>query len=645
MEEIKDSMQRRIISIGILLIIFFSSMGLVFWRLIKDNDDLVRVIFVQVIAIVLFMVWVTEEGKIKFRKTPLNLPVLFYTGANALTLFITSNIYESLTTMLKLLIYGLIFLLAVNNLRAKDADRAFIMVVVMGLCMSAIGLLQYFGLDWFRFLYPAAPTGRVFSILGNPDFLGGYLALILPLALMLLINHGLTHREGIIGGISFFVILVCLLLTATRSALVAFGGSSVFLSVLLMLQKGMKALKKRWFYTFILFIAIFLALGFTGRGRVKDFFFRFSTLLKPETLKMDGAVQYRLSIWRTSLNMFKEHPVLGVGVGVFKLHYPLYQARLRSSNPEIPFSASQESRVHNEYLQTLSETGLTGIVAFIWLAFCTFFHGIRYLVHAKDSRQRGILIGLLSSILAMFLDSIFAFPFHLTSHATLFWIFLGMLVVRGEDENSQSIEPESGSPDKSRPSKSKPKYKTAFRQRQWGLIISVWVLSIVLIVLILRSFFGTVYYKQAIIYGNQHRDEEAIESYLKAIKLSPYDPEVHFTWGYVCLNSNRVEEAFKEFQLVERLYPHNEDNLLNLGVVYNLERKPEKAIEYFKKAIMLNPRIGAAYFNIAGIFMNYYSNSPWAMEEALRYCRKAVELEPGNTYYQEILKKLTGGKE
>jgi len=232
------------------------------------------------------------------------------------------------------------------------------------------------------------------------------------------------------------------------------------------------------------------------------------------------------------------------------------------------------------------------------------------------------------------LDSVFAFPFHLTSHATLFWLFLGMMVAIGESAGVSSAQT----------AKQKVRQKPISRQRSWELISSAWAVSAILIILILRSFFGTFYYKQGIVYGNNQMDRESVESYLRAIRLSPYDPEIHFTWGYICLNSGRVEDALKEFQLVEKLYPWNEDNLLNLGVVYNNKRDPGKALDYFKKAIMLNPGIGAAYFNVAGIYLNYYGDSPWAKEEALNFCRKAAEIEPSNSYYREVLEKLSGKK-
>ncbi|OIN98478.1 hypothetical protein COY52_00260 [Candidatus Desantisbacteria bacterium CG_4_10_14_0_8_um_filter_48_22] len=642
MEEIKGSRQSKIIAAGLLFIIFFASAGLVFWRLIKDNDDLARVIFVQVIALILFMVWVTKEGGIKFRKNPLNLPVLLYAGANAVALFATSNIYESLTAMLKIVIYCLIFFLAANNLKTKDAERSSVTVVIMGFVIAVIGLLQYFGLDWFRFLYSAAPTNRVFSILGNPDFLGGFLALVLPLSLVLVLNFGFKGREGIFGSISFAVILLCLLLTATRSALIAFIGSLIFLSIIVLLQKGMKNLKKRWIFMLVFSVVIVLILGFSGRGRVKSFLFRFASVLSPQTLKTDGAVQYRLAIWKTSLLMFKEHPVAGVGTGVFKLHYPFYQAKLRQADPLIPFSSSQESRVHNEYLQALAETGVIGIAGFFWLAVCAIFYGVKYIAGAKEPRQRIFLIGLVSGASVVLLDSVFAFPFHLTSHATLFWLFLGLIVVIGESAGTQISAKDAGKPAGQEPVKqrSKIKKKMIVSRRSWELISVAWVASAVLIILILRSFFGAFYYKQGIVYGNNQMDQQSIESYKRAIKLSPYDPEIHFTWGYICLNSGMIDDGLAEFKLVEKLYPWNEDNLLNLGVVYNNKREPGKALDYFRKAIMLNPGIGAAYFNVAGIYLNYYSNSPWAKEEAVNYCRKAVEIEPSNSYYREVLEKL-----
>ena len=635
MEQAKDPIQRKIVSFGVLLLIFFSSMGLVFYRLIKDNDDLVRITFVQVIALVLFMVWVTARQGIKFRKNPLNLAVILYVVSNALPLLITSNLYESSIALFKIIIYALIFFLAVNNLNEKDVSRSFFMIVVMGFSMALIGLLQSMGMDWFRFLYPSSPASRVFSILGNPDFLGGYLALILPLALILFVSHGLKGK-GLFGAISFFVILLCLFLTATRSALIAFAGSFIFLSIIILLQKGIKTFKKRWAVLFVTALAVFSIMGFSGQGRIKNLFFRFSNLMKPETLKMDGAAQYRLDTWRTSILMFKEHPLLGVGTGVFKLQYPLYQAKLRDLFPGTKFYGSQESRVHNEYLQVLSETGIIGIIVFIGFFVIVFYSGAKYLNKVKEVKQKGIIIGLLSAIAVILLDSIFAFPFHLTSHSVLLWIFIAMIVVLGESHNGESTAGKAGMP----AGPEKRQVKKIRSQRPWEHIIGIWAVCILLIVFIIRSFLGTYYYKRAILLGNQGMDSQVAENYLKAIKYSVNEPEPHFTWGVICLNNKEIDIAFEEFRKVEKLYPYNEDNLLNLGVVYNYKNMSEKSIEYFKKAIDLNPGIASAYFNIAAIYLNYNSKSPWAMEEALKYGIKAVELSPGDEYYKIVLKRI-----
>jgi tetratricopeptide (TPR) repeat protein len=78
------------------------------------------------------------------------------------------------------------------------------------------------------------------------------------------------------------------------------------------------------------------------------------------------SVQGRLAIWRNTLVMIREHPVLGVGPGAHAIVYPAYHRRavvdpLFSSRVHLDFA-------HDDYLQLTSELGLVGAALLAVLA-------------------------------------------------------------------------------------------------------------------------------------------------------------------------------------------------------------------------------------------------------------------------------------
>lgn len=79
-------------------------------------------------------------------------------------------------------------------------------------------------------------------------------------------------------------------------------------------------------------------------------------------LGTDQSTQDRLAMWRSTLDIWRERPLLGMGLGSYKLHYLHY----RSPNEH----SSSGDLAHNDYLQTLAEGGplLTGLLLLAGLA-------------------------------------------------------------------------------------------------------------------------------------------------------------------------------------------------------------------------------------------------------------------------------------
>jgi O-antigen ligase len=87
--------------------------------------------------------------------------------------------------------------------------------------------------------------------------------------------------------------------------------------------------------------------------------------------RFDVATGGRLAVFATAWEMFKDHPVTGVGPGAFKFEYFPYRIAISSSYHWIPRLANPTGtnfgEVHNDHLQLLAEIGIPGYSSVICL--------------------------------------------------------------------------------------------------------------------------------------------------------------------------------------------------------------------------------------------------------------------------------------
>jgi len=144
----------------------------------------------------------------------------------------------------------------------------------------------------------------------------------------------------------------------------------------------------------------------------------------------------RIAIWKFTTLMIRDNPLLGSGLGTFEYNTLKYQAKFfeQGQNRTIyPYGFAQKA--HNEYLQLWAELGIIGLSVFIWLMISYFNYGLKKLKSIKDEYGQGIIIGLMGAVVAVLVDGIFGFPFHLPATIVLFWLVLGLTVVISKENN------------------------------------------------------------------------------------------------------------------------------------------------------------------------------------------------------------------
>jgi O-antigen ligase len=309
------------------------------------------------------------------------------------------------------IVAGLCFFLAISCwVRTEtQVENIFYAILASGIGVALIGLYQRiidsYG-DFYFWLYPRQAedlepwTGRITSVLNYSNSLAGFLNLILPIALgVILIPISSRLRPVAVGA------LVCcagaLVLTASR------GGFASFLAVLLLgaIYVARQARSRRW-----------LLLG--GLATAAMGLVLFFGLVRAPWAEEGQSAAMRLLFWGLAAALFLRSPAIGVGYGNFRDLYNL------------PGIASGVYDVHNLYLQLLSETGLLGFLSFCCLAVVAIRHCLKGLKESHSGLRTIINFAALGAVVSLLLHGFVDFLFIVSPQFTaLFWLVLALVIV------------------------------------------------------------------------------------------------------------------------------------------------------------------------------------------------------------------------
>ena len=107
-----------------------------------------------------------------------------------------------------------------------------------------------------------------------------------------------------------------------------------------------------------------------------------------QTSKGDANTGVRLLLWGTAFEMFREHPLAGVGADNYEVAFPEARARFAERNTNSPLVELNEGflaqRAHNEYLQMLAELGVFGFTLFALFALALAVAALRALRNSRS---------------------------------------------------------------------------------------------------------------------------------------------------------------------------------------------------------------------------------------------------------------------
>ncbi|MFH1824129.1 MAG: O-antigen ligase family protein [Candidatus Firestonebacteria bacterium] len=450
------------------------------------------------------------------------------------------------------------------------SDRKYLfwfmnVIIFSSLIVGIIGIFQYFGLNFF--MRTSVSNERIYSTLGNANFLGGYLIMIIPVCLSMFLISKNTGLK-IVYYWTLLILIFVLLCTQTLNAWIAiFIGMLFFVFYYLFYYR--KHLKQ---VILITSVVVLLICSFTVLFYPEEAINKLQNLGKFNNLAEQG----RWIMWRSCLEMIKERPFLGFGAGTFKLHFPFYESKILHGPTYESCSYIVSKDAHNDYLQIGAELGGGGMLIFIIFIGLSLMGGIKLLFRIKND-SKIVYIGIISAVISFSIHAFFNFPLKITPISSLFFLYAGILC------SCFSVA-------------------EFFSKRN---VMKVLVLTISLIVLFLSLF---LFYFQlmanytlgkGIIEIQKKNWDKALNHCHDALIFSRVihvagDFRIHYYLGEVFYYKKMYDYAVEEFKEEIRANPYFPDSKYNLGLIYQLQHMNEEAILEYKKALELSPNFKEA---------------------------------------------------
>ncbi|PWU12153.1 MAG: hypothetical protein C5B50_22015 [Verrucomicrobia bacterium] len=377
----------------------------------------IEILTIGVLVLWALRLWVSPRPKLFW--PPICWAATAFTGY-AVARYLTADIeYVARQEMIRILVYAFVFLAILSNLYGQNHLRTISLVLIfLALAEAGYAIYQYL-LGWKHAVIAVQPVEhRAAGTYLSPNHLGGFLEMVLPLALAFTLVSRLKPLWRIITGYAALVVIAGIAVTGSRGAWISAGVSLVLFFGVLIFRRGHR-LPAVLFFTAIACAVLFLApKSFYLEQRLKD--------AMPTERKVNDDL--RFALWRPAIQLWHENFWWGAGPDHFN-------SRFRAFRPE---EIQREAGwVHNDYLNTLADWGVAGF-ALVLAAWLLLGGGIlkswpavakarNELGGAPGGNKFALLLGASLGLLAILIHSFVDYNMHVPANAIVAITLMALL--------------------------------------------------------------------------------------------------------------------------------------------------------------------------------------------------------------------------
>ncbi len=381
-----------------------------------------KMITVYILTIVITTAWIVKMAhnrEIRIAKTPLDIPIIFFFASQLISSAFSIDPHVSWFGyysrfnggMWSVISYILLYYAFVSNFPKEKIQTLLKIILSTGAVVAFYGLLERMGID--KHLWVQDVQSRVFSTLGQPNWLAAYLVALLPLSMAKSLKSQAPNPKSqntsywslgfvfwvLISLLFFFVLLS----TRSRSGLLGFAVADALFWLLISIKHKPFTFSLRPF-TFI-HLAFALILFFNGSYVESiDKYFSFqsvkklittpseSTETQPAAPQPSGTLleyggtassKIRQYVWTAAIDAWMNSPKnMAVGTGTETFAWTFFKYRPVEHNMVSEWDFLY-NKAHNEYLNYLATTGIFGLGSYI-IFICSFlFFSFKSIIYTR----------------------------------------------------------------------------------------------------------------------------------------------------------------------------------------------------------------------------------------------------------------------
>ncbi len=530
-----------------------------------------------------WLVAAVRSGRLAWTPTPALLPMGVFLGVSLLSVATAGNRPAGIEAVLGQVGWFVVYFLAANCPSPTGQARwpMWTVAAVAG-AVAALGLLQYLGVHLIPL--PRDYGDLPVSTLGNTNYVAHYYDVAVPLLVGLLLVVS-RLRTRVLLGLALAAVLGHLVVIQNRGGWLALMAAAAF---------GVLRWRRRVPWRRLApvgavaggVLAVLLLVAVTTspavdpgslRARASVLVWRSWTRFLSSFDAHEFSVAQRRLIWADTIDLIHDHPLLGVGPGNFRFQLPAYRTldRHREWRQVMDDRIELAYQAHNEYLETMAQTGVVGAAAFVWLLAAVLWHTHRL---ARERLVAGSGDGILTEAVlvgqvAVVVHALFSFNLQDPTSATHFWLLAGLAV---------SLP---------RPSAGPPQVGVLLgRGKRVGVLALACLVAAVGVAQSVRLLAADYHYFRGLWNNQLGYNNRAALAFAQAARWRGSDYSYYHMLGLAHLREERYPEAEAALRQSLALHPNNARALRLLGraILEQGGRNPE-AEQLFRRSIALTP--------------------------------------------------------
>lgn len=370
------------------------------------------IFLVETGAVLLTLLWLAKQWineEIAIHWNPIFLPMAAFAGLIFVQVVFRRTAYrhDTLSEAMLYCAYGMLCFLATQTLRrSSQARKIALILAIYGVAVAAFALVQGVApngkLYWLRL---PRMGGWIYGPYVNHNHYAGLMEMLVPIPLVISLSHLVPEKARIASGVAAAIMVGTIFLSGSRGGMLAIIAELGILAAIAFREKRSLRIAIGIGAFAVVLVGLLVWLG------GKELTTRVSSISTEARGEISGGM--RLSIDRDGIQMFRQRPILGWGLGTFPVVYPQFRSF---------YTNFFVNEAHNDYVQLLAEMGLLGFGTMLWFLVVLYRYAVPKIGKWPNEVSGAVTLSCALGAIGILLHSLVDFNLQIPANAALFYV-------------------------------------------------------------------------------------------------------------------------------------------------------------------------------------------------------------------------------